>query len=398
VIDFKYHVVSIVAVFLALAVGIVLGTNVLSGDVLQNLKSQTSDLRKEAQDLRTQNQQQQDQISADQDFVQALEPMAVAGKLGGKGVVVIAVPNAPKSVREQAVTTLTDAGAVVTAEVELDGSYNDPGQVTALDALLKTLQPPRFDPTPAGDVAARAAAALAAALVITPETGAGDESGDGPPASGVPASAAASGQPPASGQPTASATSTSSPSSAATTPAATTPAATTPAATSGTAKATTSPEPTRAAVGAPMDPASVETLAGLAKGGFLKLDQQPTRYGDMVVVVGAPPAKDATPPASQQTALLDLVAALQATGSQTVVIGPAGSADAGGLVAQVRGDGKLVKLVSAVDNADTPSGLVSMVFALSAQSAGAVGQYGTGQGAHGQLATALPSATNPASP
>lgn len=147
-----------------------------------------------------------------------------------------------------------------------------------------------------------------------------------------------------------------------------------------------------------MDPASVETLAGLAKGGFLKLDQQPTRYGDMVVVVGAPPAKDATPPASQQTALLDLVAALQATGSQTVVIGPAGSADAGGLVAQVRGDGKLVKLVSAVDNADTPSGLVSMVFALSAQSAGAVGQYGTGQGAHGQLATALPSATNPASP
>jgi hypothetical protein len=37
VIAFKYHVVSIVAVFLALAVGIVLGTNVLAGDVLSNL-------------------------------------------------------------------------------------------------------------------------------------------------------------------------------------------------------------------------------------------------------------------------------------------------------------------------------------------------------------------------
>ena len=53
-VDFKYHVVSIVAVFLALAVGIVLGTNVLSGDVLKNLQTQTGQLRKEAQDLRAQ--------------------------------------------------------------------------------------------------------------------------------------------------------------------------------------------------------------------------------------------------------------------------------------------------------------------------------------------------------
>ena len=70
-VDFKYHVVSIVAVFLALAVGIVLGTNVLSGDVLKNLKTQTSQLRKEAQDLRAQNDGQQAQINADQAFAEA---------------------------------------------------------------------------------------------------------------------------------------------------------------------------------------------------------------------------------------------------------------------------------------------------------------------------------------
>lgn len=376
VIDFKYHVVSIVAVFLALAVGIVLGTNVLSGDVLKNLKTQTSDLRKEAQDLRAQNQQQQGLISSNEDFLQGLEPMAVAGRLAGQHVAVVSAPGASKSVRDAAVKTLGDAGADVTVKIELDASYSDSAHASTLDALLKSLATPAFDPTAAGDVAARAASILASALV-----GAAHAEGSAPPANSAPPSS-----PPASPSSTASAKKTDG------TPRANT--SSSPKTTAVPVKpadAPVSPSPTSGSSGGrPVGATSIEVLAGLQKAGFLKLDHQPDSYADLVVVVGAAaPAKTtASPTPAPDTALLDVIAAFQRDGSQAVVIGPDGSADDGGLVGQVRSDDSLSRVVSGVDDADSAGGLIAMVLALRAQLAGAVGQYGHGQGAQAPLPTA----------
>lgn len=395
-IDFKYHVVSIVAVFLALAVGIVLGTNVLSGDVLSNLKSQTNELRKEAQDLRAQNQQQQNQLNADQDFLQALEPMAVAGKLQGRGVVVISVPGASKDVRQNAVKTLVDAGAIVTAQVDLDASYDDPAKATALNSLVDSLG--LSDPANAGvgDVASRAGAALASALAVAPSSPSVVNTGSEPGApKGSPAAVTS-----ASGSPSSKASATDV-AKASATPSSTTPPPTSAPPTS----ASPTPPTSGSSTGAPiatrlLDPASITILTAFQKAGFVKLSAQPLYYGDLVVVVGtAAPASPATPDPTRQAALLDLVSALQDTGAQAVVIGPTGSADAGGLVAQTRGDAKLSKSVSGVDDADTTGGLIAMVYALRAQLAGTVGQYGTGQGARAQLATVTPSpSTKPAGP
>src|SRR5699024_12868362 len=52
VIDFRYHLVSIIAVFLALTVGLVLGTTMLQDPLLNTLKSETADLRGTSEDLR----------------------------------------------------------------------------------------------------------------------------------------------------------------------------------------------------------------------------------------------------------------------------------------------------------------------------------------------------------
>jgi hypothetical protein len=383
VIDFKYHVVSIVAVFLALAVGIVLGTNVLSGDVLSNLKTQTSDLRKEAQALRDQSQQQQNQLSDDESFAQALEPVVVADRLSGRHVVVVSMPNAPKSVRDAAVKTLTEAGASVTAQVDLTGSYADPQQAGSLDELLQTLATPQFAPTAPDDVPARAAAILAAALVGTPTaTRSSSASAAAPPDSG---------SPDGTGAAKTSAAKTSATESKSAPPPSVKP---TPGATITTAASE------RTAARTPGDPryidgSSVEVLAGLAKAGFVKLNQQPTLFADAAIVVtAAAPAKVATPTPRPETALLDVIAALQRAGSRTVVVGPAGSADAGGVVAQLRANDSLAKAVSSVDNVDSASGRIAMVFALAGGDA-ATGQYGNGQGAQAGLPTA---ALGPAGP
>ncbi len=381
-VDFKYHVVSIVAVFLALAVGIVLGTNVLSGDVLKNLKTQTSDLRKEAQDLRAQNQTQQNQLSDDEHFAEAVEPTVVAGRLQGSRVVVVSVPDAPKSVRDKAVKTLTEAGAVVTSQVALDATYVDPTQATALSELLKSFDTRAFDP--AGGVAARAATALAEALV-----------GDSRPSATPPAGARAGSPTPAGPAPvTPVAQATATPTPALTPAESIPPVAPTPPSAGDPTQAATAPG------SAPryLDAASTEVLAGLQKAGFISFDQQPTTYADIIVVVApAAPQKPAkatatpTPSPDPDTALLDLVAAFQRAGSNTIVVGPAGSADPGGLLSALRANDSLAKVVSGIDNIDAASGRIAMVFALGA---GVIGQYGSGQGAQGPLPTVSTSASS----
>ena len=50
-IDFRYHLVSIIAVFFALAAGIVLGAGTFDEAADQALTSQVSDLRDRNQDL-----------------------------------------------------------------------------------------------------------------------------------------------------------------------------------------------------------------------------------------------------------------------------------------------------------------------------------------------------------
>lgn len=374
-VDFKYHVVSIVAVFLALAVGIVLGTNVLSGDVLQNLKTQTSDLRKEAQDLRAQIAQQQKQIAADESFARLIEPVAVAGQLDGYHIAVVTMPDASDNLRDRLVKTLTAAGGVVTTEVDIDNTYVDPGRVASLQELLRTLGSATFDPV--GDVAARAATTLAAALV-GPLPNAPGGAPTGVATAGSPSPGAV---PPPSPPPSrASATSTSTQQTGGST--------------SGAPAPRLGPTPSQRSAPAP-DPrgvtaASIEVLSGMASAGFVKVSRQPDNYADLVVVVSASaPTKPQSPSPSPSPGegKLDLVAALQRAGSQTIVVGPAGSADAGALLANVRANSSLQKVISSIDDVDTASGRIAMVYALRAQAGGTVGQYGTGTGAAGPLPT-----------
>ena len=76
---------------------------------------------------------------------------------------------------------------------------------------------------------------------------------------------------------------------------------------------------------------------------------------------------------------------------------PVGPLRIGGVVAQVRGNDSLAKVVSSVDNADSANGRIAMVFALAGGDA-AIGQYGTGQGAQAGLPTAALGPSSAAGP
>lgn len=169
-IDFRYHLVSIIAVFLALAVGIVLGTAAANGIVLDNLNGQVDRLRADKQDLRTTLREMQTEADGNDAFVKVAVPMLVADRLAGQRVVVLSAPGTPAELRSGVVTAVQQAGATITAQVRISADYADPGRDSALASLVSSLETSgRAGRT--GNGAQRAAAELAAALVTRPGNG-----------------------------------------------------------------------------------------------------------------------------------------------------------------------------------------------------------------------------------
>jgi len=94
VISFRYHIVSLVGVFLALALGIVVGTTALSGPVTSDLRHQVDDLKKDRSQLAIQNKDLQGQIDVASQFTSNFGPQIVANSLDKTNVLVVALPGA----------------------------------------------------------------------------------------------------------------------------------------------------------------------------------------------------------------------------------------------------------------------------------------------------------------
>ena len=67
-INFRYHVVSLTAVFLALAIGLVVGTAALNGPVADSLRDQVTALSQDNSNLRDQQNQFREELNRAQDF------------------------------------------------------------------------------------------------------------------------------------------------------------------------------------------------------------------------------------------------------------------------------------------------------------------------------------------
>jgi hypothetical protein len=174
-IDFRYHLVSIVAVFLALAIGIVLGTTALNGPLTSRLRNLEEISRNDADALRTQKRQLQQQVSSDQTFAQAAAPVLLPHLLDGQSVVLVSAPGADQQVISGITTAVQQAGGTVTGQVDLQQQFFDTSATTehSLTALSQ-LAPPgtpgtgqgaqqAADPQLTGQ--AEAASVLAAAIV-----------------------------------------------------------------------------------------------------------------------------------------------------------------------------------------------------------------------------------------
>jgi hypothetical protein len=125
VIDFRYHLVSIVAVFLALAIGIVLGSTELQGNTINALNAASNSLRNQLNATSTQRDNYQALNSAGEQYLQTAEPKLLARLLDGQRVVLVIEPGAQGSVVSGIKQAVTDAGATVSGQLTLQPAFND---------------------------------------------------------------------------------------------------------------------------------------------------------------------------------------------------------------------------------------------------------------------------------
>jgi Copper transport outer membrane protein, MctB len=125
VINFRYHVVSLTAVFLALAIGLVVGTAALNGPVADTLRNQVTAVSQDNSNLRDQQNQFRDELNRAQDFASEVSPALLNGKLAGRKILVLALPGSNDYV-DQVISMLTVAGAGITAKVTVQDKFFDP--------------------------------------------------------------------------------------------------------------------------------------------------------------------------------------------------------------------------------------------------------------------------------
>ena len=91
-INFRYHVVSLTAVFLALAIGLVVGTAALNGPVADSFKDQVSALSKDNSNFRAQANQYREELNRAQTFATEVAPALLNGKLTGRKLLLLGLP------------------------------------------------------------------------------------------------------------------------------------------------------------------------------------------------------------------------------------------------------------------------------------------------------------------
>jgi len=354
-IDFRYHLVSLVSVFVALAVGIVLGAGPLRNGIADGLKAQVDNVSAQNKTLKDEKATAEKGVTNRDTFVRGVVPQLVAQQLTGRSVVVVTLPGSDTGAVKPLTQAIQAAGGRTTVQIDIKDSWTSPDTLALRQRLADRWKSVlRTDPRVSPPAQASPSAAASGAPT-RPATAAGLVAG---------ASAAAA-----------------SPSS----------------------QATPAPVPFGAVLeqvlawalvrdgGSQPDATAQAVLDGLSAEGLISVNGDPTGRATEAVLL-APPveqvlagAAQATPVPSPSTDLtptwIALAAALDDTSSGAVVVGPASSAESGGVLAAVRSAPDVAAQVSTVDTGDTPMGDVTTVFALREQLSGAAGAYGFGKAA-----------------
>ena len=134
-INFRYHIVSLMAVFLALAVGIAAGVSI-GAPVEKGVLDQAGKDRDEVTALRAEIDRRKVVDQYRQTYELTAGAVLAGNVLAGTPVAVVAMPDAPADVVQALTTATTQAGGTVVREVQLSEEVFDPNSTAEVVAAL----------------------------------------------------------------------------------------------------------------------------------------------------------------------------------------------------------------------------------------------------------------------
>ncbi len=171
-IDFRYHLVSLIAVFLAIALGIVIGTTQLNGPILDRLERQVDALEQDKRSLEDSTRTLQSELDTSDEFETALAPALVEGALAGTGVLLVVASQEVESDDVEEVSALiTQAGGNVTGQISLTPAYTDPSSESSLLSYATGSGLPAGITLPDVDDAGQLVGSLLAQVLMVPPGG-----------------------------------------------------------------------------------------------------------------------------------------------------------------------------------------------------------------------------------
>jgi hypothetical protein len=131
VIDFRYHLISIIAVLLALSLGIVTGSGFLGEPLLRGIRAQ-------AQRVAEQNRELGRRADSSEAALLALEPEIVEGALLGQQILVVRFGGSDDAAMQNVEATISDAGGSLATTIVLNEqlALADETQAAELASIL----------------------------------------------------------------------------------------------------------------------------------------------------------------------------------------------------------------------------------------------------------------------
>lgn len=169
-ISLRYHIISIAAVFLALAVGVLLGSSTLSRTIFGGLSDERSDLAKQVSDLQGERNALNAKLVGEDAFAGSIGPMALRGELDQRTVVLVTTADAKPADRDAIKNLIGTAGGSVTGELQLTDAFADPQRADQLRDVVTRLLPAGVQLPTASDPGTLAGGLIGSLILINKDT------------------------------------------------------------------------------------------------------------------------------------------------------------------------------------------------------------------------------------
>lgn len=137
-ISLRSHAISLAAVFLALAIGVALGSGLLSNTLLAGLKDDKTQMQNQINRLTDEKNVLNEKLGAANEFDAQMSPRILRDALRGKSVVMFRTPDAADDDVEAMSRLVGEAGGVVTGTIAMTQEFVDANSAEKLLSVVNS--------------------------------------------------------------------------------------------------------------------------------------------------------------------------------------------------------------------------------------------------------------------